>query len=76
MNKQFVKVLVEVDENGNKKPLSLVFQDRVYVIDRVLDVKKAVAMKVGGIGERYKVRIDGHETYIYNEREKWFVEEK
>lgn len=76
MNKQFVKVIVEVDEEGNKKPLSLTFKDRGYVIDRVLDVKPAVAMKVGGIGDRYRIRIDGHETYIYCERGKWFVEEK
>lgn len=76
MNKQFVKVIVEIDENGNKKPLSLTFKDRVYYIDKLLDVKRAVAMKVGGVGERYSVRINGRETYIYNERDKWFVEEK
>lgn len=76
MNKQFVKVIVEVDENGNKKPLSLTFKDRVYLIDRLLCVQNAVAMKVGGVGERYKVRINGCETYIYNERGRWFVEEK
>lgn len=76
MNKQFVKVIVEIDENGNKKPLSLTFKDRVYCIDKLLDVKRAVAMKVGGVGERYSVRINGYETYIYNERDKWFVEEK
>ena len=33
-------------------------------------------MKVGGVGERYKVRINGNETYIYFEDNKWFVEEK
>lgn len=76
MNKCYVKVIVEVDEEGNKKPLSLIYKDRGYAIDKLLDVKRAVAMKVGGIGERYKVRINGHETYIYNEGYKWFVEEK
>jgi hypothetical protein len=33
-------------------------------------------MKVGGVGERYKVRINGKETYIFFENGKWFVEEK
>lgn len=76
MNKEYVSVIVNVDEFGNKSPMSLVFQGKVYKIDRVLDVKNAVSMKVGGIGERYKVRIDGKETYMFCERGRWFVESK
>lgn len=76
MNKVYVKAIVEMDENGNKKPMSIVYKDKNYVIDRVLDVKNAVSMKVGGIGERYLVRIMNKETYIYFEKNKWFVEEK
>jgi hypothetical protein len=33
-------------------------------------------MKVGGVGERYTVRIKGKETYLFFENNKWFVEEK
>lgn len=76
MNKVYVKAVVEMDENGNKKPMSIVYKDKNYVIDRVLDVKNAVSMKVGGIGERYFVRIMNKETYIFFEKNKWFVEEK
>lgn len=76
MNKKYVKVTVEIDENGNKKPLTIDLEGKIFGIDRVLDCKSAVSMKVGGIGDRYKVRICGHETYLFNERNKWFVEEK
>ena len=76
MTKKYVKVILEMDEYGNKKPISILYKDKLYCIDRVLDVKNAVSMKVGGIGERYKVRINGNETYIFFEKNRWFVEEK
>lgn len=76
MKKRFVKVLTEIDENGKKTPISLVFDDTTYTIDRVLEVKNCASFKVGGIGQRYKIRVGDNETFIYFENDKWFVEEK
>jgi hypothetical protein len=75
-NKKFVSVVVSVDEIGNKKPKSIGYNDREYIIDKVLDMKKCVSFKAGGIGERYTVRIEGKETYLFYEMGRWFVEEK
>ena len=76
MVKKFVKVEVEIDEDGKKTPHSLVFDDVTYIIDKVLEVKRCASFKVGGIGERYRVRIGNNETYIFFENGRWFVEEK
>ena len=76
MNKKYVKVTVEIDENGKKQPLTIDFDGKIFNIDKVLDCRPAVSMKVGGLGDRYTVRICRHETYLFNERNKWFVEEK
>ena len=76
MGKKFVKVILEIDENGIKTPKTIIYNDEKFEIDRVLDIKKCPSMKVGGIGERYTVRIKGKETYIFFENNKWFVEEK
>jgi hypothetical protein len=76
MRKKFVKVLTEINELGEKTPKIITYNDRQFEIDRVLDVKKCPSMKVGGLGERYRVRIKGNETFIYFENNKWFVEEK
>ena len=76
MKKKYVKVFLEMDENGVKTPKTIVYNDEKFEIDRVLDVRSAPSMKVGGVGERYKVRIKGKETYIFFENNKWFVEEK
>ena len=76
MNKKYVKVIAEIDEAGKKTPKIIIFDDREFIIDRVIDMKKCASMKVGGVGERYKVRINNHETYLFFEKDKWFVEEK
>lgn len=76
MRKRFVKVLTEINELGEKSPKVITYEDRCFEIDKVLEIKKCPSMKVGGVGERYKVRINGKETYIFFENGKWFVEEK
>ncbi|MBE5758235.1 MAG: hypothetical protein E7345_04895 [Clostridiales bacterium] len=76
MKKKFVRVLTDIDENGIKTPKVIDFDGVKYEIDRVLDMKKCPSMKVGGVGERYRVRIKGKETNIFFEDNKWFVEEK
>ena len=39
-------------------------------------VSKPYYNKEGGCGIRYTVMIGGHESFLYNEDEKWFVEAK
>jgi len=75
-NKKFVKVIVEMNEDGLKTPKSLVYNDKVFEIDKVLENKNCASFKAGGIGERYTIRIGDNITYLYYEMGKWFVEEK
>ncbi len=75
--KVYVKVLSETDEDGNIRPFEVTWEDgRSYIIDKVTDVRRAYARKVGGTAIRYTVRIAGKETYIFKENGKWFVESK
>ncbi len=78
MTKSYVSVLVEFDEVGNKIPKHIVLKDKVYEVDKVLDVQNRASLKVGGFGQRYSVRIKGVQTFLFYEREteKWFVELK
>jgi hypothetical protein len=76
MQKKYVEVVAVIDENGRKTPKSLVYNDIIYTIDKVLEIKNCASFKVGGIGERYKVRIGNNITYMYFENGRWFVEEK
>ena len=82
----YVNVLVEFGTDGQMLPRAIHWEDgRTYGIDRVLDVRAAHAMRSGGQGDRYTVRIGGRETYLFFEHSgeygdqnpgKWFVERK
>ena len=75
MGKTFVRVTAEHDENGKTKPLWLNWIDgKQYEIDRVTDVRQAPALKGGGLGMRYTVKIRGKEVYLFEDEGRWFVE--
>ena len=78
MTKNYVSVLVEFNEVGCKKPKLITLNDKVYEVSKVVEVKNSASLKVGGIGERYKIKINNTETFLFYEREteRWFVELK
>lgn len=71
----YVKVTLEVSPEGGVRPLTVEWEDgRCFEVDRLLDVRRAAATKAGGQGMRYTVRILGHETYLFEDEGRWFVE--
>ena len=73
----YVKVVAEFSPEGKVTPVSVEWEDgRRFDVDRVLDVRRAAATKAGGQGMRYTVRISGHETYLFEDNGRWFVEAK
>ena len=73
----YVKVVVEYSLEGNIGPLMVEWEDgRRFEVDRLLDVRRAASTKAGGQGMRYTVRILGHETYLFEDEGRWFVEAK
>jgi len=71
-------------KDGRLLPLSITWEDgREFIIDQVLDIRQAAAMKAGGQGDRYTVRVQGRDKYLFFERNainggnnigRWFVE--
>lgn len=84
--KVYVAVSVDFNADGVMLPRQIVWEDGAhYEIDRVLDIRQAAALKAGGQGDRYTVKIGGRETYLFFERSaqltgpelgRWFVERK
>ena len=73
----YVKVVVEYSPEGNIRPLMVEWEDgRRFEVGRLLDVRRAASTKAGGQGMRYTVRILGHETYLFEDEGRWFVEAK
>lgn len=72
----FVNVIVEHQSDGKKAPMRIRFDDgRKFDIDKVTDRRRAAATKVGGTGIRYTVWIRGHERKLFEDDDRWFVEE-
>ena len=75
MRKVFVDVVVKHRKDGQKLPMTVIWEDgKKYIVDRVLDIRKSASLKAGGQGLRYKCRIRGRETFLWLEDGKWFVE--
>lgn len=84
--KVYVEVAATFREDGTMLPRSLVWEDgRRYEIDKVLDIRQAAALRAGGQGDRYTIRVQGKESYLFFERNKslsganigrWFAERK
>ena len=75
--KVYVSVVAEIDEEGNKRPLSVKWEDgRVYEIDKVIEVRRAFAVKVGGTAVRYTVQVLGKITFLFEDDGKWVAESR
>ena len=72
----FVNVVVEHQSDGKKTPMQIRFDDgRRFAIDKVTERRRAAATKVGGTGIRYTIWIRGKERKLFEDDDRWFVEE-
>jgi len=84
--KLYVPVAAFFDADGKLLPMALIWEDgHRYHMDRVLDIRQAAAAKAGGHGDRYTIRVNGQQSYLFFERStnisgnnigSWFVERR
>lgn len=83
-NKVYVEVGALFYRDGRMVPRRITWTDgRQFEIDKILDIRRAASLQGGGMGERYTVRINGKERYLFYENSlsftgtrggRWFVE--
>lgn len=75
--KAYVFVNADIDKEGDIHPRFIRWDNGlVYQIEKILYKCRAVSEKVGGGGIRYTILIKGHQSYLFHEGTKWFVEAK
>ena len=75
-HKEYVKVRADFLPDGRIIPLMFKPEDgQKTLIDRVLEVRPAPALKAGGQGIRYTCRIGSGVVFLFRDRDHWFVEE-
>ena len=73
--KRYVPVIVRFDVDGKLRPQIIGFdEEHKYVIDKILDVRRAACQTVGGVGNRYTAKVQGEERYLWLEKGRWFIE--
>ena len=76
-HKVFIKVTVKVFPESQKRPQSIKFEMvSLYNIDRLKQRTRAATAKVYDTGVCYTVVINGTETYLFEDEDRWFVEAK
>ncbi len=76
-HKVYVQVAAVFQTDGRLLPVSFVWEDgRRYKIDQILDVVRAASLKAGGIGMRYTCMVQGRETNLFLEEDRWFMERR
>ena len=85
-NKVYVDVKVDFRADGVMLPRTITWEDgRQYDIDKVTDIRQAAAMRAGGQGDRYTIKVCGRQSFLFFERSarlsgpvigRWFVERK
>ena len=75
--KVYVEVKALFDTEGIIVPLSFKWEDgKEYEIDKVLHWERVASLKAGGTGMRYTVRVQGRETHLWLEVDRWFMERR
>lgn len=75
MVKQIVNMIVKFNQAGKVIPMAIIWPDgKQCHIDKVLDVRPAASLKLGGHGIRYRVRVMNKEIDIFNDDGIWFLD--
>ena len=84
--KVYVAVQADFAEDGTLLPRVITWEDgEKFAIDKIVDIRQAAAMKAGGQGDRYTIKVRGSQSYLFFERStnltgnnigRWFVERR
>ena len=75
--KTYVSVIAVHIPGKDPKPIRFQMPDgRSYRIDHVGNPAQAPALKAGGQGLRYEIRVIDKTTYLFLDNGMWFIEEK
>lgn len=74
MDKNYIRVIAEHRPDGSIRPVKIEVDESWYEVDRLLDVRMAASLKIGGQGIRYTCKISGKQVYLFCDDGRWFIE--
>lgn len=75
--KVYVDVDVHFSKDGKIIPKAIIWEDgRRYEIDKITQVARRASFRAGGTGMRYTCIVNGKQSYLFYEVNRWFVERR
>lgn len=75
--KVYVDVIAVFSKEGTLIPLEFTWEDgRKYKVDKVIKKERCASRKAGGVGIMYTCLVEGQESHLYFEVDKWFMERR
>lgn len=75
MQKLFVDIIVKMTKEGVVLPIKILWEDgRVFEIDKIVNIRRAVSIRSGGYGIRYLCIVKNRRIFLFLEDNKWFLE--
>ena len=72
---KYIEVNAKMTTEGKVIPFQIIWDnDKVFDIDRVIDIRPLASTKGGGVGIRYLCKIKGKEKILFLSEYKWFIE--
>lgn len=69
--------ICKFSKEGCLIPILFVWEDgRKYKIDMILKIERCTSRKAGGFGTMYTCMVQGKESHLFFEVDKWFMERK
>ncbi len=76
MIKKYIKIQAIFNEDGSLIPNTIIWEDgRNFSIDKILSITNSASIKYGALGKRYICKVHGKEIHLFNEENKWFIEQ-
>ena len=73
----YTTTIAEFSKEGCLIPILFVWEDgRKYKIDKILKIERCASRKAGGVGTMYTCMVQGKESHLFFEVDKWFMERK
>ena len=75
--KVYVDVDVHFSKDGKIIPKAIIWEDgRRYEIDKITQVARRASFRAGGTGIRHTCIVNGKQSYLFYEVNRWFVERR
>ncbi len=71
-----INLIANFTEKGIVYPITFLYDEKEYKIEKTLNIEEAISRKSGGLGIRYTVKVKNTIIYLWLINSCWYLEQK